>query len=194
MSYYPSIDEILRRYEQAKDRDLVIIETKRSWRSILSNMLLFFLATLGVVGLNIAFPGANLLGYFTSEYRISLRWLALIPLGCFLEVIRKYHDDLYKFSAHNLTHYEGRLSLNYSVPNIRYNDIRAIVVTQDIWGRLLDYGDVEADTAAKDKSEVHINGVRAPQELAEILEVLRTHSRKDTNEESSETSYEKFAE
>ena len=160
------------------DKKDVLFESRRSIRSFLSQLILFFAAIGVVVLLNVLMPGANLLGHFDISAHISMRWLGLIPTIFFLEAIRRYHDDLYAFTANNLTHYDGRLSLNYNVPNLRYVDIRAVVVYQDIFGRILDYGDVELDTSAQEKSEMYISGVRSPQELAELIEALRQASKK----------------
>lgn len=178
MNYYPDVGTVLSRFDNAKDKDQILFETRRSWLSILSNMLLFFLATIAVILLNLFLPNANILGYFTSAYKISVRWLAFVPALLLLEVLRRYHNDLYRFTAHHLTHFGGRLSLSYSVPNIRYVDIRAVIVFQDIWGRIFNYGDLEVDTAAQEITEMRLCGVRAPEELAELIEALRTRSKK----------------
>lgn len=189
MSYYPAIEEIMRRVDNAEEKEKVILETRKSWRSILSSMLLFFVAAVAIIALNVFFPDANLLGLFSSETRVSIRWLAVIPAILLIEIIRKYHDDLYIFTPHTLTHYDGRLSLNFSVPNIRFIDVRAVICYQDILGRLLDYGDLEVDTAAQERSEMYLVGVRSPRELGEIIEALRTRSRKGSPGEGAPTNY-----
>jgi len=107
----------------------------------------------------------------------SPRWLTLIPLIFLAEVFRKYHDDLYIFGTHKITHQRGRLSLSYKVPVVKYLDIRSITVIQDIWGRILDFGNIEISTAAQQGPEMVVTGVRAPEDLALLVEDLRNYSR-----------------
>ncbi len=174
MNQYPKIANLLEQLTSLSDKKAILFETRRSIRSILSQLLLFFIAVAVVILLNLFLPTANLMALFHVDIHISLRWLGILPALFFLEGIRRYHDDLYAFSAQNITHYDGRLSLNYNVPNVRYVDIRAVVVHQDIFGRILDYGDIEIDTSAQEKTEMYLSGVRSPQELAALIEALRT--------------------
>jgi hypothetical protein len=178
MSHYPTISQLEKTIAESTDKKSVLFETRKSLRSILSKLLMFIGSAAIVTGLNLFFPSANLFGFFTSGVFISIRWLAVIPAFYFLEVLRQYHDDLYTFTPHNLTHYDGRLSLKYNIPNVRYVDIRAVVVIQDIFGRILDYGDIEIDTAAQEVTELYMKGIRAPAELAELIESLRELSKK----------------
>lgn len=180
MSQYPSIDELEEITKENPDKNSKLFETRKSVRSILSQLFMFFIAAGIVIAINMFFPDSSLLGYFTTKYHISMRWLGIFPTLFFLETLRRYHDDLYSFTPHNLTHYDGRFSLNYSVPNIRYVDIRAVIVYQDLFGRLLDYGDIEVDTAAQERTEMYIAGVRSPQELADLIEALRETSRRNS--------------
>lgn len=108
----------------------------------------------------------------------SPRIFTVIPLVLLLEIVRRVHNDLYVFSQHRLTHLHGRFSLSYNVPVIKYEDIRAINVVQDFWGRIFDYGDIAVGTAAHEGNEILISGVRSPEQLAMLLDQLRTNSLK----------------
>lgn len=108
---------------------------------------------------------------------LSVRWLALIPALLLLEIFRRRFDDLYVLRDERILHHDGKLSLKYMVPTIRYSDIRAITVYQDLLGRLLDYGDIDVGTAAQDGAEISFYGVRSPRELARLLDEFRNYHR-----------------
>ena len=177
MSSYPSLQTLL---EQPDPHALLKI--RRSFRSVLSSLTLFFLLTFAVYVLNL---------YFQNSH---LRWLALIPAGVLLEVLRKYHNDLYVLGTHSLTSYHGRLSLSYSVPTLKYGHIRSVSVDQDIWGRIFDYGDISIQTAASDDNELLMVGVRNPVALATLIEELRNHSREQADKGESEEAVEETKE
>ncbi len=162
MRNYPTIEELLSKAEGEK-----LLEVKRSLRSILSGVALFLGSLILVIVINI----------FFHESSLPLRWLGLIPLGVLVEIVRRYHDDLYVIEKHRVTNYSGRLSLNYNVPSVRFVDLRAINVRQDILGRIINYGNVELGTAAKDDVEMCIRGVIGPYELSLLIDELRSRSR-----------------
>lgn len=184
MSFYPPFREII----ETADREQ-LLSVKRSLRSIIPNIFYFLCAT-AVVGVleyylyDVAMPDLPIIRH------LSIRWLAIIPIVFLLEIVRRYHDDLYIFGEHRLTHLEGRLSLSYSVPMINYSDVRAITVQQDIFGRILDYGTLQIGTAAVEGNEVTIAGVRSPVELAAIIDEFRTYSKSRRSDEQKDESNE----
>ncbi len=169
---YPRLQDLLEVSDPEK-----ILEVRRSLYSILSSFFLFLFAALVVILINKWLPGARLPFQLPVIGSPSARWLALIPAGVLIEILRKYHDDLYLFSLDKVTHLDGRLSLSYSVPTIKFAHIRAITIRQDIWGRIFDYGNVELETAAKDKAEVVIGGIRHPRALGRLIEELRRYNK-----------------
>lgn len=171
MPFYPSVEEILQRTEGDS-----LLEVRRSLRSILSNIALFLIALLAVYLINMFFYDAAFLKNLPLIGDLSLRWLGVIPVVFLLEIIRKYHDDLYVFGFTRITHHEGRLSLRSSLPSLEYVDIRAIKVAQDIIGRIFDYGNVVLSSAGQEGDEMVLGGVRRPGELSELVEELRRRS------------------
>lgn len=159
MAYYPSIQSLI---ETGKGKNLV--KVYRSYRSILSEMIYFAIALVAVVLINLFFAG----------YSSRLRWLSVIPLGLLLNIFRIYYNDIVHLDRQKITQFYGRLSLNYEIPSIKYIDIRAINVEQDIIGRIFDYGNVELGTAGAQGYELTIHGVRAPKELADLINELRS--------------------
>jgi hypothetical protein len=167
---YPSVDDILG--SPTPERAL---EVRRSIRSVISGIALFLIACLVVYILNVIFYEWRPPQDIPVVKYLSPRWLAIIPIGIMLELVRRYHDSLYVFTPERVQHYEGRLSLAYSVPSLRYSHIRAITVTQDLLGRIFDYGNIAIGSAGHDGSEIQIHGVRNPRELAQLVYDLKLH-------------------
>ncbi len=168
MSFYPRIEEICTR----KSLRGTLFEVRRSLRSSLTHILLFFFSAT-VAGLIIFFFGDIALAETGPLSYFSAKLLAFGPLYHLFELWRRHEDDLYEFELHHLTHKDGRLSLKYSVPIVKYIDIRSISVVQDIFGRIFDYGNVEVATSAQEATEVVIEGVCGPKELARLIDQLR---------------------
>ena len=171
MSYYPTFDELIGGTDSTR-----LLEVRRSFRSVISSIALFVFCAAAVYVLNYFFADARIHTTIPVIRSLSTRWLAIIPALVLLEIFRKYHDDLYVFAAHRITHYEGRLSLYSTLPSLKYVDILSITVRQDIWGRLLDYGNIELDSAGTSEVELTISGVRRPAELALIADQFRVYS------------------
>ncbi|MCI5064367.1 PH domain-containing protein [bacterium] len=169
MNLYPSAKELL----DSASEDGVIMRVRRTPRSMLG---LFCWAVIFATIISLVarrFPGIAI----TEQIYFSTYWLLLFPIGLCGEAWRRYHDDLYTFEQERVVHHGGRLSLQYTVPMVRYEDLRAVTVDQDIFGRIFDYGDVELNTAALDSGELYCQGVRAPDQLALLLEELKQHCR-----------------
>lgn len=165
MSYYPSLEEVI----QSKTHP-VLFKVRRTYRSILSNMAYFILATIVVGGLNYFFAGSG------PSNSFPLRWLSIVPIVFLLNVFRNVYDKIYIFELHKIIEVSGRLSLNLLRPSANYVDVRAINVTQDIFGRILGYGTVYLGTAGADGYEIVLEGVRAPHDLARLIDKLKSHS------------------
>jgi hypothetical protein len=160
---YPTFEEI---YSGANPDRLFV--TKRSLLSLLPRCLLFLLLALIVAYVNISVATVETGGYF--------RWLGLVPLVVLLDLIRVHYNDIYVFSRFKLTKIEGRISFNYSVPSINYNDIRGLVVSQSFMGRILGYGDIQIGTASTEGHELVMEGMLDPERLGEIIEKFRQNS------------------
>lgn len=165
---YPTLEELLPAEDKTK-----LLEVRRAFRSNIVPFSFLGLCLLTVIAVFVNYPDARFPESIPALGGASLRWLAVIPAVILLEIIRRYHDDLYIFGLEKVTHYEGRLSLNSSVPSLKYSDIKAIQVEQTIPGRLLNFGNVLLDSAAQDGAELVISGVLSPLELAKLIERLR---------------------
>ncbi len=121
---------------------------------------------------------------YLGGIRLGTMWL--LPVSIFLEVIRRYYNDLYIFETTRITHQQGRLSLRYSVPVIKYVHIRAIAINQSLLGRLLNYGNVSFGTAAEEGNELIVLGTRDPKALAKAVDYLRLDIDRLTNKEAAD--------
>ncbi len=170
--YYPDLATLLKGKDRAK-----LLVVKRSWLSILSSIFLFLKAVLIVYVLNLIFYDASLPDYIPFLKYFSLRWLAIIPAIFLIEVLRRYHNDIYILGLQRLTRIAGRLSLKYKVPTVNYAHIRSMRVDQDVYGRIFNYGNIAISTAAQEDVELLIEGVRDPEGLATLIENIRNYTR-----------------
>lgn len=175
MSFYPNIDELQLR-TGSNNPEAVLLEVRRSFRSILSNMFYFGLSVVVVVIINIISVRGMIPFSIPILENISVRWLSIVPVVLLLNIVRNYYDDLYQFKLHKIVEFGGRLSLSYTTPAVVYQDIRAVNVRQDILGRIFDYGDVQVGTPGHDGYEMTMQGIRAPRELAVLIDRLRDNS------------------
>ena len=166
---YPDSTTLLQNSNQTR-----LLEVRRTPSSLLSLISLFLLTAVVTFFCQAFFAQSK---FFAELFGfVNPRYFAAIPVVIFIEILRRYHNDLYIFSAHRLTHLRGRFSLAYHVPVIKYSDIRAINVVQDFWGRILNYGDVVIGTAAHQGNELVMSGVKDPEELAYLIDSLRSFS------------------
>ncbi len=168
---YPKLETLTQGADPAN-----LFETRRAFRSNLVPISILVLSIAAVVALLIAFPESGLPQSLPVIGGLSMRWISLVPAVVLLEILRRYHDDLYVFGLEKINHYEGRLSLNSSVPSLKYTDIRAVQVEQTIPGRLFNFGNVLLDSAGTDGAELTISGVLSPLELAKLIEEFREAS------------------
>lgn len=172
LDFYPHLEDI-----NIESENQVLFNARRAFRSSFTYIAKAGMSAAAVAVLWYFFGDLKLVAGESVLNLFNVRLLMVIPLFYLAEIFRRYHDDLYEFRAHRITHKSGRLSLNYSVPIVKYMDIRAITVEQDVWGRMLNYGNVTLGTAAQDTGELYIEGVIAPWELGMLVDQLRSRSR-----------------
>ena len=142
----------------------------RSWKSLIPGIFVFFFSFVALLFIQINF-----------EMDSYSRIIGLIPFLILIELLRMYYNDLYILGDDTLTRKQGRFSLNFRVPTVKYIDIRGIRITQSIWGRLFGYGDIEIGTSAQDGAELIIENVDNPAELVQIIESFKTLNLKNMN-------------
>ena len=167
---YPNFEELI-----GQENKEALLEVKPSLRANFHLIVYFILSVIGIIALNILFVQYGFNRYTIFKF-ISLRWLAIIPFVILIEIVRRYFNNLYVFSLNKLSRLQGRLSLKYSVPSIKYGDIRGIVVEQSFSGRVLNFGNILLGTAAQDENEISIDCVKDPYQLASIIEQFRSYN------------------
>ncbi len=166
MQFYPSLDELLSGRD--KERLLVVSPT---YYACFSLLCLFVGSVLVLLYLTITLCGGGDGSLCSPNF---IRVLGLIPLVFLAMALRFRYDTQYILGEVDITGQLGRISFSYEVPSIRYTDIKGVVVDQPFWGRIFDYGDVELGTAASAGNELIIRNVRAPSQLAALVEALRS--------------------
>lgn len=184
VSHYPSFEELV---TDPRDPDHILVLTP-AYRSFLS-MMIFWIFTVVVVlminvwsyRLNTAYPGSIVSG-------LPTRWLAVVPMLVLLEILRRKYNQAYIFGVDKATQIVGRLWFTYNETVIEYGDVRSINVVQSFWGRIFNFGRVDVSTAAQEDSELQLDGVISPEELAALVDHFRTYSRElDSHTERGRT-------
>ena len=181
MAHYRNIDTITKEPQGA-----FLFVVRPSFRAQIPLILVFVVALIICINLaSVVINNGTRLSWLPLSPALLARIIGLVPLGFLLEILRRRYNNLYQFGIHRVTHKKGRVSLQYEVPVIKYGDIRAINVRQRFWGRVLDYGSVSIGTAAQQDDEMLIEGVRAPEELARLIDFLRTKSDESESTEAA---------
>lgn len=165
---YPAFQELIK----GADKNNLLTFTK-SWKTIIPGISLFFVLLFSTLfAENLIYASQSVWLAPLLDLNLSI----MIPLLVLGETLRRYYNDLYTICDDHILRKQGRLSLKYSVPLVKYIDIRGITVNQSILGRLLNYGDVLVGTAAQDETEIILAAVDSPDELAQVLEDARTYN------------------
>ena len=181
MAHYRNIETIIE-----KPQGAFLFVVRPSYRAQVPLILLFLVAMTSCIYLaSLVLSNGTRLSWLPISPVLLARLLGLVPLIFLCELLRRRYNNLYQFGIHRVTHKKGRLSFQYEVPVIKYGDIRAINVRQKFWGRVLDFGSVSIGTAAQQDDEMLIDGVRAPEELARLIDFLRTKSDQSENTEAA---------
>ena len=184
MSHYPSFEELV---QNPTDPERILALTP-AYRSFLSLMIFWIFTVVVVFTLNIWLLQWNRAHPMGLLYNFPARWLALVPLALILEIIRRKYNQAYVFGVDKATQQTGRLWFTYNETVIEYGDVRSINVLQSFWGRILNFGTLEISTAAQEDSELVLEGILNPEELASLVDQLRTYSRElDNHHEGART-------
>ncbi|MDZ4786477.1 MAG: PH domain-containing protein [bacterium] len=184
MSQFPTVSNSMNDLSQEDNKPWLV--THRSKRSLIPLLAWAMLTAYAAQLWSVSTPAIRIPEFIPYLGGIRLGTLWLIPSGLFLEVVRRYFNDLYIFNSRRITHQKGRVSLRYNVSIVKYVHIRAITVTQSILGRFLNYGDVFLGTSAEDNSELMIIGVRNPRGLAKIIDTMRINLERITPSKEAE--------
>ena len=167
MSTYPRLEELK---IKPNANELLIVR-----RSLASLMPLLWVMVVSLILVVAIFYLSNTSHFFVKYFNfIKPSVVAIMPLLTLIEIIRRLYNDVYIIGINRLVHKKGRLSFAYNVPVVRFEDIRAVNVVQDFWGRIFGYGDILVGTSAQLGNEIIISGVKHPESLALLIDQLRS--------------------
>ena len=158
------------------------IKVSRSWRAEISGLIAFVAAVVASVALSRLMPWSVIEGRLFTAFGQNINlWLplfCLLPFFILCFLLLRMYDYLYIIDSRGIESRVGIVSLRLRVALIRYEDIRLIEVKQSVLGRLLNFGNIEIGTAAREDIEVVLEGVDAPSEIQEMLQAEREKRRK----------------
>ena len=144
--------------------DNQIIFVRPTLRSLWPWILLTLISCVVILTLAIEVPELHNFGFIS---------FIVLPIGLFLELLRRYYNNVYTITPNSVIQVSGRLSFSVHNWRVLHKDIRAIHVSQTLLGRLMNFGTVRLYTAATDGPELCLSGVANPMLLAQKLEYLR---------------------
>jgi len=149
-----------------------------SFTAICVQLLPFFFLlslALSIIFLIHTNTGAHLMS--DNTIRMCRQGVRMVFFIFAIEALRRYFNDLYRFNSARIIHHHGRLSLNYHVSSLKYDDIRETLVEQSIIGRLLGYGHVNIATASTSDFEIELRYVSNPKALSRWMPTHKIEKR-----------------
>ena len=154
----------------------------KTWRSEVKGLGAFFVLLLVSTILSNQFPGSIISNEFSllggSVLKISLPLYWFIPFGTLIFTIGKIYNVRFTVDSRGIKARVGILSWNQRITRVRYEDIRSVETEQTLLERALDIGNVEVATAATGLTEIVFEGVAAPKELQEMIQIERDRRQK----------------
>ena len=162
----------------------------KTWRSEIKGLGAFLGLMLVSVILSRQFPGSVVSNEFSlwgdSVLRISLPLFWFVPFGTLLFTIGKIYNVRFTVDSRGIRARVGILAWNQRITRVRYEDIRSVETEQSLLERALDIGNVEVATAATGNIEIVFDGVAAPKELQEMIQIERDRRQKVRDEAQKE--------
>lgn len=141
-----------------------------TWRSQLLNQIWFFISSIGAIWVSKALPAwtvivGELFTTGSTRYNLHLPILTLVP-GFFLsKILIHIYDSVYIIDESGVEAQVGLVSFNLRQPRLRWEDIRGIEPSQNIWERLLNIGTVKIGSAMQEGAEIVMEGIANPKAI-----------------------------
>ncbi len=145
------------------------------WRSQFLNLIGFFITSVGAVWVSqelakyVVITG-ELFSTSSTQYVLNLPILTLVPGFFLVKVLIHIYDAKYIIDDAGIEAQIGKMSLNFSQPRIRWEDIRGVKPEQTIWERILDIGTVSVGSAMTQETEIVMKGVASPRSIQLLIE------------------------
>ncbi len=138
-----------------------------TWRSQIINQLWFFLSSFGAIWVSKTIPEwtiivGELFSTSSTRYNLHLPILVLVP-GFFLsKILIHIYNSVYIIDESGIEAQVGLVSFNLRQPRLRWEDIRGIEPSQNIWERLVNIGTVKIGSAMTQEAEIVMEGIANP--------------------------------
>ena len=150
------------------------------WRSEVLLLIAFVFFSILSIVLSRLYPQFTITGrminIFGMQIDLTLPLFWFMPFFFFIVGVFRIYDVKYVIDSRGLEARVGILRLQQRIVRVLYSDIRSAETAQNVFERLLNVGDVEIGTAATAQVELVFRGVRAPQELQQIIQRERDRS------------------
>lgn len=149
----------------------------RVWRSQFLLLILVGITSVLAVVLSRRMPSSVIYGelFQWGDSRIML-WLPLwwfVPCGLALLCIARIYDVHYVLDNRGIIATEGILQLQQRITRVEFLDIRSVEMSQTLWERFLNIGNVEVGTAASSNMEMKLTGIADPLSTKILIQECR---------------------
>lgn len=166
-----------------------------TWRSQIINLLWFFLSSGMTIWVSRYIPKWVVMSgeLFTTEstrYELHLPLLVLVP-GFFLsKILITIYNSVYTIDETGIEAQVGLVSFNLRQPKLRWEDIRGIEPSQNIWERVLNIGTVKIGSAMTQEAEIVMEGVGNPKGIQLLVNSERAKRLEEMKQSGSALRHE----
>jgi hypothetical protein len=115
----------------------------------------------------------------STEYVLYLPLLIFVPAFFLVKVLINIYNSVYCFDNSGIEAHIGLVSFNLRQPRLRWEDIRGVEPSQNIWERMLSIGTVKVGSAMSQETEIIMTGVSSPREIQELINSERAKRLKE---------------
>lgn len=166
-----------------------------TWRSQIINLIWFFLSSGMAIWVSRYIPkwvviAGELFTTGSTRYELHLPLLILVP-GFFLsKILIHIYNSVYTIDESGIEAQVGLVSFNLRQPKLRWEDIRGIEPSQNIWERLLNIGTVKVGSAMTQEAEIVMEGVANPKAIQLLVNAERAKRLEEMKQSGSALRHE----
>jgi hypothetical protein len=161
--------------EKSGEEEQVLYYFFPAWRSHFFDLIGFLISSIGAIWVSreltdyVVIVG-ELFSTQNTQVVLHLPILVLVPGFFLVKTLVGIYDAKYIIDEAGIEAQIGKMSLNFSQPRIRWEDIRGVKPEQTIWERLLDIGTVSVGSAMTQETEIVMKGVPSPRSIQLLIE------------------------
>jgi len=154
----------------------------KAWRSEIGRLTIFVILCFLSYYLSTEYPESIVSGplFTIAGYSLvlSLPLFWFLPAITAMSAIYRIYNVRFTIDRRGIEAKTGVLSVHQRITRVRFEDIRSVETEQSILERFLNIGDVEIGTAATGSIEITFQGVAAPIEVQEMVQMERDRRQK----------------